>query len=380
MLTPYDDFPIHPSAEPLGQTATGDPNHYDRYFFNGTDRDGRFYLGAAMGHYPNRGVIDGAFCFAIDGMQHSLFASGRMPLDRSTRVGPLRIEILEPMQKLRIVVDDEHGIGVDLTFDARTVAVEEPRQFKRLPDGRMLTDHTRMTQWGAWSGVIRIDGDETRVDPLTTPGMKDRSWGVRPVGDPTPTNFPSGIAVPQAFWLWAPLHFDDRHTHLALHEHPDGTRWLETALVVDPRPAGVQPWTQAGLRRCDDIRYEVEWRPGRREIERAALSFRHPDEGDLRIELERCFTFHMRGIGYLHPEWGHGRSHGELATARESIKVDDLVQTRTENLHVQTVVKARLGAQTGIGVLEQLCIGPHQPTGLTGLLDGFAGSTSRSGS
>ncbi|MDZ7676704.1 MAG: SDR family oxidoreductase [Acidimicrobiales bacterium] len=232
-----------------------------------------------------------------------------MPTDRSTRVGPFRIEIIEPMQKLRIVVDDnEHGIAADLTFVARTVAVEEPRQFKRLPDGRLLTDHTRMTQWGAWEGVIRIDGDETQVDPATTPGTKDRSWGVRPVGEATPTNFDSGMAVPQAFWLWAPLHFEDRHTHLALHEHPDGSRWLETALVVDPRPTDAAPWQQAGLHRCEDIRYEMEWRPGRREIERAALTFRHPDDGELRIELERCFTFHMRGIGYLHPEWGHGRS------------------------------------------------------------------------
>jgi hypothetical protein len=30
-------------------------------------------------------------------------------------------------------------------------------------------------------------------------------------------------------------------------------------------------------------------------------------------------------------------------------------------------------AHEGIGVLEQLAFGPHAPTGLTGLLDGYAG-------
>jgi hypothetical protein len=372
LLTPFDDFPIHPSADPIGHAASGDPNHYDRSFFNGHDRDGRFYIGGAMGHYPNRGVIDGAFCLAIDGMQHSVFASGRMPLDRSTTVGPLRIEILEAMQRIRLVVEaNEHDIEADLVFDARTVAVEEPRQHKVLPDGRILTDHTRLTQWGTWEGVVRVDGEETVVDPRQVPGTRDRSWGVRPVGEPTPTNHAASLPILQAFWLWAPLHFDDVCTHLALHEHADGSRWLETGLIVEPRPSGAAPWEQVGLLRCGDIGYELEWRPGRREVERASLSFLHPDDGATTIDLERCFTFHMRGLGYLHPTWGHGRAHGELETARESVTVADLDQTEPTNLHVQTVVKARWGDEVGIGVLEQLAIGSHEPTGLVGLLEGY---------
>ena len=41
-----------------------------------------------------------------------------------------------------------------------------------------------------------------------------------------------------------------------------------------------------------------------------------------------------------------------------------------ENLHVQQVVRARDGERTGIGVLEQIVIGPYAPAGFTGLLDG----------
>ena len=40
MLTPFDDYPIHSSADPVGVPASGDPNHYDRYWFNGHQRDG----------------------------------------------------------------------------------------------------------------------------------------------------------------------------------------------------------------------------------------------------------------------------------------------------------------------------------------------------
>ena len=90
MLTPFDDFPIHSSAEPVATPASADPNHYDRYWFNGHQKDGDFYFGAAMGHYPVRGVIDAAFSLVIDGVEHSVFASGRMPFDRSTEIGPIR--------------------------------------------------------------------------------------------------------------------------------------------------------------------------------------------------------------------------------------------------------------------------------------------------
>ena len=129
--------------------------------------------------------------------------------------------------------------------------------------------------------------------------------------------------MPQAFWMWAPLHFGDRFTHLALHEHRDGSRWLETALVLDPLPGGGGLTDTASVREARDIRYELDWEPGRREIRSAVLSFTDPVEGDVRIELEKLFTFRMRGIGYGHPYWAHGTNHGTLETGRESIRLED---------------------------------------------------------
>ena len=143
MLSPFDDFPIHPSADPIATPATGDINHYDRYWFNGHQRDAEFYFGAAMGHYPVRGVIDAAFSLVRDGVEHSIFASGAMPTDRSTTIGPFRIEVIEPMRTIRYVVDpNEHGIECDLTFRATTVAIEEPRQQRRTPEGILLRSHS----------------------------------------------------------------------------------------------------------------------------------------------------------------------------------------------------------------------------------------------
>jgi len=221
LLTPFDDYPIHPSADPIAHPATGDPNHYDRYWFNGQDKGGSFFLAGAMGHYPVRGVVDAAFSVVHEGVEHSLFASGRMPLDRKTEVGPIRVDVEEPMRVLRLTADREaQGIGADLTFRARTVAVEEPRQRIVGDDGIPVMDHTRLTQWGTWEGTIWIDGQTIDVDPAKTVATRDRSWGVRGVGKPVDTNRPARL--PPVFWLWAPLHFDDCCTHMALHEHSDG--------------------------------------------------------------------------------------------------------------------------------------------------------------
>jgi hypothetical protein len=193
---------------------------------------------------------------------------------------------------------------------------------------------------------------------------------MRPVGAPVTTNWPG--RSPQAFWLWAPLHFEDRFTHLALHEYTSGQRWLETALVLDPIGPTSVPWGTDGVRECDDIRYDLVWEPGTREIASAELWFNDPDEGEVHIELEKKFTFRMRGIGYSHPHWAHGSSHGELETGGESIRLEDFDPTDFHSLHLQNVVVARMGDRTGIGVLEQACFGPHDPTGLTGLNDGHA--------
>ncbi len=59
---------------------------------------------------------------------------------------------------------------------------------------------------------------------------------------------------------------------------------------------------------------------------------------------------------------------------RIDLPVDDPLSR--ENVHVQalcdaTLTKADGTVEHGIGILEQLAIGPH-PTGLTGILDGYA--------
>lgn len=365
MLTPFDDYPIHQTAAPIAQPVSADPNHYDRYWFNGYHRDGDYFFAAAMGHYPNRGVIDAAFSVIHDGVEHSVFASGRMPMDRATTIGPLRVEIVEPLRAVRIIAtDNDTGISADLTFRARTEAVEEPRQ-QIVRNNVPMMDYTRLTQWGTWQGTITVPSGATlAIEHDHTWGVRDRSWGVRGVGQQAPTNFEAQPT--QVFWLWAPLHFADHCTHLALFERADGERWLEQSARVPLLADGGE------VQHLARSEYEITWMPGTREMQRATLRMRRPDgSAAAPIEMERLYSFRMRGIGYTHPTFSHGSNHGELEVGGESIALGDFAPTDPTSIHIQTICRVRCGDQVGVGTLEQLAFGPHAPTGLTGFADGW---------
>jgi hypothetical protein len=110
---------------------------------------------------------------------------------------------------------------------------------------------------------------------------------------------------------------------------------------------------------------------GKREMETAALEVTHADGVVDRIEFEPLYTFRMRGIGYMHPHWSHGSVHGLLEVGGESIALADFDPLDPSCIHIQTLCKVRMGSREGIGVLEQLAFGPHAPTGLTGIVDGY---------
>jgi len=372
VLTRFDDYPLHQTPEPVAHPATGDRNFYDRYFFNGYTRDGSLYFAAALGLYPNRSVIDASFSVVRGGVQVSLHASGRAPRERGeTRVGPISVEVEEPMRRLRLrVAPNESGLEADLVFFARTAAVEEPR-FVARDGGRVLMDSTRFTQWGGWSGSLAAEGEQLAgLRPAEVLGSRDRSWGVRRVGE-AEGGAPSR-QLPQFFWLWAPFHFDRFCTHFDVNEDADGRAWHWNgnripALAVAGEGAIDD---EAVGERMAAVSHRIDWEPGTRRARRAEVAL-SPLRGEpLRIALEPILTFQMLGIGYLHPEWGHGLWKGEAALGTERWKLADLLPLDPRHIHVQQLCRARCGPDEGIGILEQLVLGPHHPSGFRSLLDG----------
>ena len=349
MLIPEDDFPLHQAAVPLAHTMDGHPNAYDRFWFNGYSEE--FFFALALGLYPNRGVIDGAFSVVIGDEQYSVFASDALK-GRPTSVGPISIDIIEPMRVNRIRVNaPEQGLTCDLTYTQRTAVFEEPRQ--TMYDGvRIFMDVTRATQLGTWSGWIETPQGRIDVTPQVC-GTKDRSWGVRPVGEPLPGS-PSERA-PQLCFFWAPLNFNDRAVHFMTFNDANGRPVSRSGAVL---PFG-------GDESIVEGELSVTLQPGTRWMQEAELTL----SGET-IQLTPIRRFQMRGAGYSHPQFAHGRWHGGLVVGGETLQLNELDPLEYWNIHIQTVVRASSAFGTGIGVVEQLVIGPYSPLGLTGILDG----------
>jgi hypothetical protein len=371
VLTRFDDYPIHQTPAPVAEPASGDRNVYDRYWFNGfgaPDPDEPFYFGIGAALYPNAGIMDCGLSVVRHGTQHAFHASRRAPHEPTeVAVGPFRIDVVEPMRRLRVVLDEnETGISADLEYTAMTDAVEEGRQtIRRGP--RLVMDVTRFAQFGRWDGEIRYGAERLVLDGAT--GIKDRSWGVRPIGQPDPGLAPATSAGFQMFFLWAPLFWEDHCSHFGVFENATGMWHFDGALVPFRDPAAVMTGGGPEIERAVAVEHHLTYVPGTRRAGPSQIVLVRPSGERREIELEPLLCFRMKGIGYSHPDWGHGMWKGELAVAGEAWVVDDIDPMAPENQHIQQVVRARCGAETGIGVLEQICFGPHGRYGFTELLD-----------
>ena len=371
LLTSFDDYPIHQMPVPVAQTGTSDRNHYDRYFFNGYLPEGEVFFGGAMGIYPNRQVIDAAFSIVYQGRQKNLHVSGRAPLDRAiTEVGPIRVEIIEPMKRIRMIVQGgEHGIEADVTFDVRSVAIAEERQ-TRNSGAIQLMDVTRFTQNGTWEGWVAIDGTRIEIDPRVARGTRDRSWGIRGVGE-SQGGVPN-TRMPQIFWLWGPCNFDDECTYIAIFDDAEGTRFYQHSLVAPVRTHRDDPHIDHGgiAQKFRDTPFSIDYQSGTRRARTARMELHPYGTGAVReLTFETLYTFQMCGISYSHPEWAHGTWKGELAVGVDEWNLADVDTLAPHNLHIQNFCRVSLDGKPGWGVLEQIAIGPHHPTGLTGALD-----------
>jgi hypothetical protein len=361
MLTKADDYPIHQTPEPIAY-AGSHRNFYDRYFFNGYLPDGSLFFAAALGVYPHLNVMDASFCIVHDGVQHNLHASKLLAMERlDTQVGPIEIEVIEPLEVLRLLVDSaEYGIKADLRFNARVGAIEEPR-FTRRAGAMMSMDSTRMTQNGTYQGWLELDGK--RFDAAQMLGTRDRSWGIRPVGMGDPQQNPYADAA-QFYWLWAPFNFDDCATFYHLNDDAEGKPW-NTSGVIAMLGDEAQVMTQ--------VRSELTFIPGSRHAATARIELTDDAGAISTLNFEPQWHFYMKGLGYGHPEWGHGLYHGDLEVGFDSFALADMAPGDPGSLHIQAFGSATLtdtqGTRTGVGVLEQMIIGPHAPSGFKETLD-----------
>src|ERR1700733_2536152 len=148
-LSPLDDYPVHQAPLPIRHVATSDRNFYDRYYFNCHAGTGELMLIIGLGQYTNLGVTDAFAVARHDDTHRVVRASRELGTDRmDTSVGPFRVEVLEGLRSLRVVLEpNEHGLEFDLTWAGAIPAQAEPRHFIRQPE-RVIFDSFRLAPPG----------------------------------------------------------------------------------------------------------------------------------------------------------------------------------------------------------------------------------------
>ena len=362
-LSPADDFMLHQTPHTFDHVATSDRNFYDRHYFNMHACSDELFVITGMGQYPNLGVTDAFLTVSLGTTQYTVRASRELGTDRlDSSVGPFRIEILEGLRKLHITCDpNEWGLHADLTFTGTVDALEEPRTFIR-SYGRVQQDVTRYAQVGVWEGELTVAGRTFAVTPDTWKGVRDRSWGVRPVGEPEHP----GIKAKQATdghgfrHDWIPMQFDDHMIKVQIDEDADGHRHVEESMRVWNSELG-RPDEHLGRPRV-----ESENQPGPRERASSKVVIGEDDADPIIVHTTPLRTLYLAaGSGYVpDDEWGHGYYQGALKVQGvEHDLSDPEVRRRYVRLNETLSRFETESGEVGYGLHENMLLGCYRPGG-----------------
>lgn len=362
MLTSADDYPIHQVAETIRHAGTSDRNFYDRYYFNLHASSDELFMVMGMGQYPNLGVQD-SFAVVRRGTKHHVVRASRVLGDRmDTSVGPFRVEVVEPLRRLRFVLEEGHGeIAADLHWEGAIPAFEEPRHYVRT-HGRVMFDTMRLAQTGCWSGTLVVGGETFEVTPDRWKGTRDRSWGIRPVGEAEPPGIRGDNPLFFTMWNYAPMQFDDHSILYIVQEWADGTRTLEEAVRVWNDPDRPVDW----LGRPE---HDHTFHPGTRHVASSVLSFPDAPGGRLDVTVTHLIDCHIGiGTGYgFDADWRHGMYQGELVVQRLTLDTE-ADRDRMFGI-VDCVARFEADGQVGYGMHEFLFLGPHERYGFESFMD-----------
>jgi hypothetical protein len=359
MVGPLDEYPIHQAPLPVTWPATSDRNFYDRCYLNAHDRTGEIFLITGMGWYPNLGTKDAFVLVRRGDVQTAVHLGDAIDDDRlNQRVGGYRIEVVEPLRRLRVVLEETEGIALDLSWEGSYDVVREQPHVLR-SGGRVTLDAQRFAQVGTWSGTIAVDGEELSVTPDRWVGTRDRSWGIRPVGEPEPPGRPADPPFEGLWWLYAPLRFEDHAVVLIVQEDPDGVRTLNDCTRV---------WADGRVEQLGWPQVDITYASGTRIPTRAVIRCQRSYGDPVTFEVESLLpvALHLGGGYGGDPDWSHGVWKGPKFTERRTYDLTDPeVAARMMFGMVDHAARVTSAGATGYGLFEHGALGRHDPTGFT---------------
>ena len=365
----FDDYPFHQAAAPFAIPTTADSHFNDGYYFAWYRPGEHWFCGLRL--HPNNNVMDGYAGVVKHGEQRSIRVSRALRPDYDTlAVGPLHLDILEPMQRQRITL--EHN-AADISFEVEMLATAPEHvehghtQYRH---GRLLNHLVRYTQLGRAKGTATIDGEHLAVDGWH--GCRDHSWGIRSTMGPY---VPIGgveqqFRDPRAIRIWIPFEVDDHSGFFHTHEDEDGSR-LDFEGRLD--------FADGSSRALSGATHSFKYHPGTRRLAGGSFTLTD-DDGE-----EHAYAFetsadpaHPQGFGYTRG-W---KDLGQPGVYRGAyIEEIDRFRTDVTGAHLgphHVPEKQRLGGTEftstisgpggakGMAHVEHMIYGTYHPSGFKG--------------
>ena len=362
MIGPLDEYPVHQIPHPIAWPGSSDRNFYDRSYFNAHDRTGDVFVITGIGYYPNLGVKDAFLLVRRGDEQTAVHLSDAIDQNRLHQsVNGYHVEVIEPLRKLRIVLEETEGVAADLTWEGLFPVVQEQRHVLR-SGTRVTLDAQRFAQVGSWSGGLVVDGQEIPVDPAVWIGTRDRSWGIRPVGEREPAGRPADPPFEGMWWLYVPMAFEDFGIVVIIQEEPSGFRSLNDCTRI---------WRDGRIEQLGWPRVTVHYRSGTRIPTGAIIDATDAGGRPLRFEVESrlAVPIHVGGGYGGDIDWLHGEWKGEKFVERRTYDMTDPAIVGRAGFGVIDHVGRAVCHQPdgtsveGWGLFEHGALGRHDPSG-----------------
>lgn len=368
-LVPADELLCHQTPETFATISQADVAWTEKLWSSLFARDGSLQVDIGLGKYHNRNVIDMFAGISRGTEQLTVRASRQLDSDpERVGVGPLDYEVIEPLRKVRWVLqeNDVAPLRFDLTVTGVMPPFLEQKDAQREPQGfRVQSDLLRYHQASTVSGEVWIDGERIEVHDDQWFGFRDHSWGVRmDVGEPAPDVFKKERLKGDFLLTWSPMWM--QRADGSMYEIHHYLQWVDGAVTYFSGFENHADGTQTPLYGLqDDLKYD----PVNRRLLGGKMTF---DAGwgqtrTIEIEPVSDIGFHLgTGLYFGFKGQRHGSWQGPLHLDGERYAdVSDPKTAREVHQLRDCVIRCREGDAVGYGIFESMVIGEHPRYGLT---------------
>ena len=308
-LTNFDEHPVHQITEAFGSVMATDKHWNDGHYICLCDTEGKVQLIGLVRLYTNNDVIDGFVCIRHEGKQHNIRLSRRLRTDINTNgIGPLRIDIVEPMETVRLVLEEnEYGIECDLVCRSTAVPYEDQPTYTR-QNGRFTASRAVYEVVGTVEGSVTVGGKTYTATPDKWFFFRNHSWGSMPGrGGPREHGAPSPYRQErtQALRQWVLFRMPDHGGFYQTMDRNDGERLQqEGAILFEDSQVGVT-----------EIEHNLEFYPdGPKRVKSGTFSLTDANGTKRDYEFEDLGWVYCQGggdFGGFNDRLGQGAYRGE---------------------------------------------------------------------